>query len=292
MDSSRRFKSHRVWRAARWLAIAALALGVAGEAAAQKIKAGEAPDAGVEHMTGKEVYLDARLRDEQGGEVALRDLVDRPALMVFVYYRCPSICDPLLRELAATLDRVEMEMGPRYRVITVSFDPEETPDVARAKKGEILGTMSRRPPDDAWRFMTGPEEAVKRLTESAGFFYKFDPQTQTYIHATSLIFLTKEGRIVRYIEGLTFLPAQIEMALIDATSGAERDFMQKVQRLCYDYNAGSKSYVLQINRLVLAVTGTVVLSVVLVLLLGGRKPRSASQAGGERIGDERTRDDG
>ena len=111
------------------------------------------------------------------------------------------------------------------------------------------------------------------------------------MHATSLIFLTREGRIVRYVEGLTFLPVQLEMALIDAASGQERDFMQNVQRLCYDYDSAGNTYVLQINRLILAVTGTVVLLVVLVLLLGMRKPRPVAKAGDERTSDEHPRDD-
>ena len=244
-------------------------------------------------MTGQTIWMDATLRDEQGREVRFGDLVDRPTLLVFVYYRCPAICDPLLRELARTLDQVDQDLGERYRVLTVSFDPLETPEVARTKKAEILELLSTPPPDDAWRFLTGSEAEVRRLTESGGFTYRQDPATGAYIHASSLIFLTNEGRIVRYIEGLRFLPSQLELALADAATGTERNLMQTVQRLCYDYDNSSNSYVLQINRLILAVTGFIVGLVILVLVLGRRRPRPAgSDEAGERGDDELARDHG
>jgi len=85
------------------------------------------PEVGIHERIGTTLSLDTTLWDEDGNTIALRDAVNLPTLLVFVYYRCPAICDPLLRELARNLDQLELGAGREYRVVTISFDPTETP---------------------------------------------------------------------------------------------------------------------------------------------------------------------
>jgi protein SCO1/2 len=113
---------------------------------------------------------------------------------------------------------------------------------------------------------------VRNLTEAAGFKYRYDQKTQSFLHASSLIFLTREGRIVRYIGGLEYLPAQIKLAIIDATIGRQRSFMQAVERLCYAYDPEERSYVLHVNRIILGVTLALVAGLVLFLTIRRRSP--------------------
>jgi len=249
-------------------------------AAQPRISAGEVPEVGIREKVGTTLPLDLPLRDEQGQTVTLRQLVRLPTLLLFVYYRCPGVCDPLMREVAHNLDMVDLEAGVDYQVITISFDPTESAEVATTKKAEILGTMkTRRPPDAGWRFLTGPEDSVRALTEAAGFKYRLDPETQTYLHATSLIFLTREGRIVRYLGGVEFVPAEIKMALIDAKLGRERTVMQQIERICYAYDPTSHKYVLQVNRIILGVTGVIVASLLIYLLRSRARGRMAGTGG-------------
>jgi protein SCO1 len=271
-----------------WSTAVALLLGtalwlLAGLCAAQpRISAGEVPEVGVRERVGTIMPLDLPLRDEQGQTVTLGQLLGRPTLLLFVYYRCPGICDPLMREVAHNLDMIELRAGSDYQVVTISFDPGETPEVAQSKKAEILATMkARRPPDAGWRFLTGPESSVAALTEAAGFKYRYDPETHSYLHATSLIFLTREGRIVRYLGGVEFVPAEIKLALIDAMTGRERSIMQQAERICYAYDPKSHRYVLQINRMILGVTGTLVLGLLGYLGIMRKRDRArASRTGG------------
>ena len=261
------------WRG--WIVVCAavlascLALTHASTAVAQQPGS---PEIGITERLGTTIGLDETLVDEDGHPVVLRDLVNLPTLLVFVYYRCPAICDPLLRELASNLDQLQTEAGVDYRVITISFDPTETAQVAKTKKAEILATMKRPPRADGWRFLTGEEAAVRPLTDAVGFKYKYEEQTQTYVNASSLIFLTGEGKIVRYIGGLEFLPAQLKLALHDAAQGRERSFMKSLERLCYSYDPKGRTYVLRINRLILALTGVFVLGFLAYLLLRKRPP--------------------
>lgn len=260
--------------------MALLAFAAAPAHAASKISAGEIPEVGIREKMGTTMPLDETLVGEDGKSLKLRDLLDKPVLLLFVYYRCPSICLPLMHELARTLDHLEgIAVGTDFRVVTISFDPSETPAIASSIKAEMLGTMNHRPPPDGWRFLTGDEGTVRRLTEAAGFKYKYDAETQSFLHATSLIFLTTGGRIVRYIGGLEFLPAQIKMAVIDATEGRERSVMKTIERLCYSYDPEGRAYVLRLNRIILGVTGVIVGAFVLFLVLSGRKRPAGPQEG-------------
>ncbi|MBM4397700.1 MAG: SCO family protein, partial [Deltaproteobacteria bacterium] len=164
------------------------ALAAAPVPAAARVSAGEVPEVGVREKLGTVMPMDTLLRDERGQAVRLRDVVDKPTLLLFVYYRCPAICGPLMREVARNLDLVDRQLGKDYRVVTVSFDPAEGAELATTTKGEILGTMTRRPPDDGWRFLTGDEVSIRVLTEAAGFGFKWDDDSDSYVHASSLIF--------------------------------------------------------------------------------------------------------
>jgi len=258
-----------------WLLVMLLSLFLGSTATASlppTIKAGEVPDLGVSERLGEIVPLDAMLVDEQGKAVRFGDLVDKPVLLLFVYYRCPSICNPLMRELANNLDHLEgLEAGEDFTVITISFDPNETPEIAANTKNEILGTMEHPPKPAGWRFLTGTEETVRMLTESMGFKYAYDPETQTYLHATSLIFLSREGKIVRYLGGLSFLPAEIKLALFDAYNNQPRAFMGTFERFCYGEEPAGRSFVKTVNRVILGATGVLVIGLSFFLVLRKRR---------------------
>jgi len=111
---------------------------------------------------------------------------------------------------------------------------------------------------------------VQRLTEQAGFHYAYDEASDSFLHATSLIFATREGRIVRYIGGLEFLPARSD-GPHRRHRGRERTVMRRLERLCYAYDPEGRSYVLQVNRIILVGTGILVLAFVGWLVLDRRR---------------------
>jgi hypothetical protein len=78
----------------------------------------------------------------------------------------------------------------------------------------------------------------------------------------------------------------VELALIDTMKGRERTTMRQIQQLCFSYDRESGNYVLQVNRIILAVSLVLVAVFVLFLLLlkrrGGRKTAPAGQEGGGR----------
>jgi len=227
---------------------------------------------GIEQKLGESVPLDLTFRDELGETVSLRQCIERPMVLTLVYLRCPSICSPLMHEVAAMVDKMDLEAGIDFDLLTVSFDINDTPELASKAKKNLLAGMQRKIPPESWRFLTGDAPNINALTDAVGFRYK--RENQDFVHAGTVVFLTKDGKIVRYLEGLKLLPADMKMAVIDAADGRPRSLMQKFQRLCYAYDPEGKTYVFKVNRIVLAVTLFLVALFLGYLLLKKKGPRT------------------
>lgn len=259
----------------RWIFILAIGLALPAVGAQQP-----PPEVGIVERLDERIPIEELdFIDENGENLVLADLFDRPVILTLVYYRCAGICTPLLQELARVADISKQDPGTDYRIVSISFDPGESPDLARVKKENMLKLLKKKQvPSDGWRFLTGSKEAIDTITEAAGFHYIPDRNQVDFVHAGALIFLTTDGKIVRYLNGTRFNPADIELAVIDATEGRARSFMQRMQAFCYNYDPEGRSYVLQINRLILGVT---LLFVVLfgVFLLTRNVRRTARDSG-------------
>lgn len=95
-------------------------------------------DVGIVEKLGSYIPLDVTFNDEEGNKVVLRDLVKRPTLIAFVYYKCPGICTPLLTELANVTGKVDLIPGEDYNIISISMDDSEKPTDAANKKKLFL----------------------------------------------------------------------------------------------------------------------------------------------------------
>jgi protein SCO1/2 len=211
---------------------------------------------GVEEHIGEMLPLEQySFIGENDETVAFADLFDRPVVLTLVYYRCPGICTPLLTELASVVSKTDMAPGDDYRMVTISFDPREGSELARQKQVNMLAQIENHDiAADDWRFLTGDAENIKSITEAVGFHYIPDPNETDFVHAATLIFLGTDGKIIRYLNGTRFNPADLKLAVVDATEGRARSFMQRIQALCYSYDPEGHVYALKINRVILGVT--------------------------------------
>ncbi len=245
-------------------------------------RAGEAVDApvGVEEKLGQTLPLaELTFTDEEGKPVVLADLVDRPVVLLLVFFRCAGICTPLMQETARVADLAALAPGTDYRIVTVSFDPTDTPAMARRRKGAILQTMTRRGcPPEAWRFLTGTPPMIARITGAAGFHYQAVDGGQSFSHPAVITFLDKDGQICRYLYGTEFNPTDFELAVGDASAGHPRSVIQTVRQMCFAYDP-DEGYVVRVNRIILVVTLAFAGGFGAFLLLAGRrKPKAAASA--------------
>lgn len=220
---------------------------------------------GIDEQLGKYLPLDVTLKDENGNPVTIKNMIKRPVVLAFVYYHCPGVCSPLLSGVAEVMDRVDMDPGRDFDIWTISFDPNDKPQDAKKWKSDHLGAMRRQLPESSWTFMTGDSVSVHKLTDAAGFYYKRD--RGNFIHMGTLIVLSPEGKITRYIFGTQFLPFDVKMSVIEAQKGETTPTVNKILSFCYSYDRQGGKYVFNVTKVIgsLFLFSAVVLFTVLVI---------------------------
>lgn len=224
---------------------------------------------GIDERLGQFVPLDLTFNDENGDPVTLKQLIHTPIILTPVYLHCPNVCSLLLQNLADVLNRLPAEPDKEYKVISISFDETEKPDLALQKKKTYLKMIQKPFPEDAWIFLTGDKENIFKLTGAIGFHFK--RVGEDFEHPVSLVILSPDGKIVRYMYGADPLPFDLKLALVEASQGRIGPTIAKVVRFCFSYDPKANKLVFNMLR----VTGTVTLLFavlfVVFLLFKGRK---------------------
>jgi protein SCO1/2 len=211
---------------------------------------------------------------------------DKPAVVVLAYYRCPMLCGLVLQGLVAGLKGVGLRLGQDYRVLTVSFDPRDTPGAARRKRESVLAGLGGAASDPrAWPFVVGAEPSIRALAGELGIRYAYDPRTDQYAHPAAAVVLTKEGRISRYLYGVEYAPRDLRLALVEAGQGRTGTIVDRVLLTCYRYDPASRRYgpfVVGFLRIGGALILATVILLVATLFWRGRSASTSVDHGGSR----------
>lgn len=226
--------------------LAGLGLAAFGAAAAAQ---GLPPqsEVGFDQRLGAELPLDARFTREDGHEIALGELFgQRPVVLAFVYYECPQLCGQVLSGLVRSLRAIPLEAGADFDVVAVGIDPDETPELARAKLASTLEVYARDGAEAGWHFLTGAADEIRRVADAAGFRYVYDPATDQYAHAAGLVVATPEGRLSRYFFDVEFPARDLRLAIVEAGAGRVGTAIDQVLLFCFHYDAAQGRYSLAI----------------------------------------------
>jgi len=220
------------------------------------------------------VPLDAIFRDEAGRAVRLGDYFGkRPVVMVFAYYDCPMLCTLVVNGLASALATLSLEPGQDFEIVTVSFDPRDTPATASAKKASYIARYKRPGAADAWHFLTGGQSSIDRLTKAAGFRYVWDEQTKQFAHPSGILVLTPDGRIARYLFGIEYGPRDLRLGIVDAADGTVGSPADALLLYCYHYDPMTGRYGVAIMRVIRIVSATTVAALAAFILVMIRREK-------------------
>ncbi|WP_243317524.1 SCO family protein [Geothrix paludis] len=229
-------------------------------------------EVGIDEKLGATLPLDLVLNGEDGQPVTLRQLIDKPTILTLNYFRCAGICTPQLNGVVEVLNRTEAIPGKDFQVLTVSFDERDTPEMAAQKRTNYLGELTRPFPPAAWRFLTGPATASRALADAVGFRYK--RVGEDFVHAAAIIFISPQGKVTRYMYGVTYLPADLQLAAQEAGRGEAQPTINKFLKFCFSYDPAGRRYVLNTTAISATVTILAALIFVVFLVRRGRKTKS------------------
>lgn len=232
-------------------------------------------EVGIDERLGKKVPGELALRAEDGSVVQLKSLLGKPTVLTLNYFRCAGICTPLLNGVVDVVKKTQAEPGRDFRVLTVSFDDRDTPEIAATKRSNYLREVERPIAPESWRFLTGDAASTKALCDAVGFKFKRDGDD--FVHAGAIIVLSPDGMVTRYLYGTSFLPADFQAAVGEANRGEPTPTITKLLKICFSYDPVGRRYVFSATK-----TGALIilaLAVGFVIFLVRPKRRAALQTG-------------
>lgn len=220
------------------------------------------PEIGIVEHLDEYLPTDIYLIDEKNQRVLLTDLIDKPTVINFVYFRCPGICSPLMEGLSKVMDESDLIPGVDYQVLTISFDPRETIDLGIKKKANYLNLVRKKDAiSKGWKFFVSDSASIVKGTNAVGFKYK--RTGQDFAHAAAVIVVSPKGKITRYLTGIYFLPFDFKMAIIEASKGTSAPTINKIMQYCFSYDPVGKAYVLNVTK----ISGTLILFVAFLFFI-------------------------
>ena len=196
-----------------------------------------------EQRLNEQLPLDLEFKDESGRTVKLGEFYGRkPVVLAFVYYECPMLCTQVLNGLESSLRVLDESIGKEFDVMTVSFDPKETPILAAGKKKAYLERYKRPEAEQGWHFLTGDQASIDALTKAAGFNYSWDEATHQFAHASGIVVTTPSGKVARYFFGIEYSPRDVKFALIESSNEKIGTLADRLLLYCYHYDPTTGNY--------------------------------------------------
>jgi protein SCO1/2 len=238
---------------------------------------------GLDQKLDAQLPLDTAFKDESGRDVRLGDFFGRrPVILTLVYYECPMLCTQVLNGLTSALGVLNFTVGQEFDIVTVSFDPKETPALASAKKAAYLERYNRAGADRGWHFLTGDEKSIAALTKAVGFRYAYNASIDEYAHVSGIMILTPDGKLSRYFYGIEYGPRDVRLALVEAADRKIGALADQLLLYCFHYDPRSARYSFAIMRVVRTLgLATLALMVAGIVVLRRREHGADGQAGRE-----------
>lgn len=236
-------------------------------------------DIGFDQRLNERMPLDIPFLDEAGRSVRLGDFFGaRPVVLVFAYFECPMLCTMSLNGLGSALNILSLEPGRDFEIVTISFNPKDTPASAREKKAQYLQRYKHPAAGGAWHFLTGGEGSIDRITDAAGFRFTWDEPTKQFAHPTGVMVLTPDGRLARYLYGIEYGPRDLRYALVEASEGRVGNPVDALLLYCFHYDPMTGRYGIAIMRAIRLASGATVLAIGgFVFLMLRRERRTQNQ---------------
>lgn len=194
-------------------------------------------------ILGSTVDLGLAFTDSTGVTKPLRDFImpEKPLIITPVYFRCPRLCGLFLSSFITLLQELGLSVGEDFTVLTVSFDPTETPSDAAKEREEYLAQAPNRAlAEKGWHFFTGQPADIETLMRQVGFRYAKDGTE--YAHTAAFMILTPQGEVSQYFTGIDYPAWDVKLALVEAGKGTIGSAFDHVLLYCFRFDPTKGKY--------------------------------------------------
>lgn len=234
-------------------------------------------NAGIDQRLNSALPLKDHFTAASGKDVTLGQYFgSRPAVMALVYYHCGLLCPQVLHGMAEALRSTGFKAGDQYDVIVASIDPMDTTADAVEAKQKFLTALGDAGTASGIHFLTGPQQSITDLAQATGFHYVRVPgpdgKMDQFAHSSVIMIATSDGRMSKYLSGISYVPRDVRLALIQASKRKIGSLSDIVLLYCCNYVPSKGRYTVAILR-ILGLAGMASLAAIAALLfLITRKP--------------------
>ncbi len=221
----------------------------------------------------EEKYLGNKVADitfttEDGKSYRLYEFIKgRPTALILAYYTCDAAC-PLIVKSALEATK---NIGKDANLLVLSFDKQDTFEDIKRFKAQ-LGVYNPR-----WTFGIMSEEDIRKLTQSIGYRFFYSRQDRVFVHPNVVIFIAPDGKIVRYLYGISPKERDFRIALAEAESFriTKNTIVDVAYLVCYKYDPNTGRYGL--NPTVIFAFGGLMLASLTLLHAIARKKKEVGR---------------
>jgi protein SCO1/2 len=188
----------------------------------------------IDEKNGEYIPLETVFNDEEGNSLSLDSIIDKPTVILPVYFYCPSSCSLNLVNLANAVKRSNLNPGKDFNIIAYSFNENEDSENARIAKRNYMRLLPKDFPQENWKFLTGSKSSIDALTQAIGYQYK-PLGDGTYIHPSALVVVAEDGMIIKYVYG-SFVTGDVDIAISEAQRGTPGISVKRFLAYCFNYD--------------------------------------------------------
>ena len=243
---------------------------------------------GITQNLNTQIPPELAFRDETGKTVQIGDYFGKkPIVLSLVYFDCPALCTEVLNGELRTMKAITLDLGKDFEAVTVSFEPKDTPALAKAKRDVYAGQYGRPDAAEHWHFLTGDQTSIDALTNAVGFHYAYDAAIRQYAHAAAILVLTPDGRIDRYFYGVQYPARDVRLGLVEASQGKIGTVTDHAMLYCYQYDPMTGKYGVVVINVLRAAGGLTVLILgifmIIMFLRERKRPVIVPPAAGAKV---------
>jgi protein SCO1 len=185
-----------------------------------------------------------------------------PTVWILADFTCQTLCGPVISIVADALRQTGLKPGAEFRFIVVGLDPKDTVDQGKAMKDAQVGEDGGL--SNATFFLRANATDIVALTNALGFHAVYDNEYDQYAHPAVAFITTSDGRVARELPGLGLDPANLRLALVDASQNRIGTFTDHIRLLCYGFDPASGQYTPLVGTII---TGAAVVTIIGLVLL-------------------------
>ena len=201
---------------------------------------------GIDEKLGQSLDMNLMFKDEQGRLVSLGSFFAAgvPVIISPVYFSCPGLCNFHLNGFTDGLRGLDWNVGDHFKMLSISFDARETPELATKKKETYMKLYGRPGAENSWHFLTADQATITAFMSSIGFKYHWNEKANDWAHASAAIVASPNGTITRYLPGIVFDSKDIKLAVVESGKGQVGTFVDQLVLYCFHYNPTQSKYTL------------------------------------------------